>query len=229
MAPKRLGGFLSFEEQWLSIVSYMDGPALGWFQWMHNNNMLTSWNNFLMHCNFVLVLHILKILKENSVVSHDFRPITPTLPTPPPPLLLQIRVPPNNLFYLWWKFVVGHKCKARFMLLARTEDEIPLSDAVQRRTVESANSAKNLSKQPSVFSSQFHLLQQSRRTFQWTLLSIYLFTNIVCKLHGFPRSIISNKDPIFLSNFWKILFQLHGTKLRMSTAYHPHLMGRRKY
>jgi hypothetical protein len=26
---------------------YMDGPALGWFQWMHSNNQLTSWFAFL--------------------------------------------------------------------------------------------------------------------------------------------------------------------------------------
>lgn len=36
------------EEQRISIASfYLDGPALNWFQWMYNNNQLTSWPNFL--------------------------------------------------------------------------------------------------------------------------------------------------------------------------------------
>lgn len=48
-----------------------------------------------------------------------------------------------------------------------------------------------------------------------------LFLNIVCKLHGFPRNIISDCDLIFISSFWRELFRLSGTTLRMSTAYHP--------
>lgn len=36
------------DEQRISIVSfYLDGQALNWYQWMYNNNQLTSWTNFL--------------------------------------------------------------------------------------------------------------------------------------------------------------------------------------
>lgn len=48
-----------------------------------------------------------------------------------------------------------------------------------------------------------------------------LFMDIVCKHHGFPKSIVFDRDPLFLISFWRELFRLSGTRLRMSTAYHP--------
>ena len=48
-----------------------------------------------------------------------------------------------------------------------------------------------------------------------------LFLDTICKLHGFPRNLVSDQDPIFISSFWRDLFRLSGTKLCMSTAYHP--------
>jgi len=48
-----------------------------------------------------------------------------------------------------------------------------------------------------------------------------LFLNTVMKLHGFPKSIVFDRDKIFISQFWKQLFKLSGTSLAMSSAYHP--------
>jgi hypothetical protein len=47
-----------------------------------------------------------------------------------------------------------------------------------------------------------------------------LFMDHVYRLHGMPLAIISDCDRIFTSAFWKSLFSLFGTSLRMSTAYH---------
>lgn len=47
-----------------------------------------------------------------------------------------------------------------------------------------------------------------------------LFLQMVINLHGFPRTTIFNRDPIFTSHFLKELFRLSGTQLNMSSAYH---------
>lgn len=48
-----------------------------------------------------------------------------------------------------------------------------------------------------------------------------LFFEFVVKLHEIPKSIISDRNQIFTSPFWKGLFKLMGTKLAYSTTYHP--------
>lgn len=46
------------------------------------------------------------------------------------------------------------------------------------------------------------------------------FIKEIVRLHGLPTSIISDRDKIFVSNFWMELFRLHGISLKKSTAYH---------
>jgi hypothetical protein len=50
------------------------------------------------------------------------------------------------------------------------------------------------------------------------------FTDIV-RLHGIPQSLVSDRDPVFTSTFWRELMRLMVTKLHMTTAFHPQSDG----
>lgn len=47
------------------------------------------------------------------------------------------------------------------------------------------------------------------------------FVKEIIRLHGYPSSIVSDKDNIFLSRFWKKVNKLCGTKHNFTYAYHP--------
>ena len=52
-----------------------------------------------------------------------------------------------------------------------------------------------------------------------------LYIEKIVSLHGIPSSIVSDRDPRFTSKFWEGLQRALGTKLRLSSAYHPQTDG----
>ena len=52
-----------------------------------------------------------------------------------------------------------------------------------------------------------------------------LYVTHVVRLHGVPKSIVSDRDARFTSNFWKCVQEAMGTELRLSTAFHPQTDG----
>nr|KYP47522.1 Retrotransposable element Tf2 [Cajanus cajan] len=61
---------------------------------------------------------------------------------------------------------------------------------------------------------------------KWSLEKLtQLYVREIVRLHGVPSSIISDRDPRFTSRFWQSLHQALGTKLKLSSAYHPQIDG----
>ncbi|GJV78313.1 retrotransposable element Tf2 [Tanacetum coccineum] len=52
-----------------------------------------------------------------------------------------------------------------------------------------------------------------------------VFLDNIYKLHGLPNVIVSDRDKVFLSLFWKELFKMLQVSLHFSTAYHSQTYG----
>jgi len=57
----------------------------------------------------------------------------------------------------------------------------------------------------------------------------YLYYRHVWCHHGMPDEMISDRDKLFTSHFWRSLMDLLGTKQKMSTAFHPQTDGQTKW
>jgi hypothetical protein len=51
------------------------------------------------------------------------------------------------------------------------------------------------------------------------------FFDSIVRLHGLPAIIVSDRDSKFTSLFWRTLFDRYGTKLALSSSYHPQTDG----
>ena len=52
-----------------------------------------------------------------------------------------------------------------------------------------------------------------------------LFVDSVVRVHGLPRTIVSDRDSKFTSHFWREVFKNMGTTLAMSSGFHPQTDG----
>ena len=52
------------------------------------------------------------------------------------------------------------------------------------------------------------------------------FMDNVFKIYGFPTTIVSDRDPIFLSQFWQNIFNKQKVDLHYSITYHPKSDGK---
>jgi len=68
-----------------------------------------------------------------------------------------------------------------------------------------------------------HFLAMNLRMSMAKLAQLYI--KEIVRLHGVPSSIVSDKDPWFISRFWQTLQDALGSKLTMSSAYHPQTDG----
>lgn len=53
----------------------------------------------------------------------------------------------------------------------------------------------------------------------------YIFLRNILSNHGMPEEIISDRDKLFISKFWRSLTAQLGSKQKMSTSYHPQTDG----
>ena len=73
------------------------------------------------------------------------------------------------------------------------------------------------------FSKMTHFISCKKTSDAEHVAKIY-FKEIV-RLHGLPRSIISDRDSKFVGYFWKTLWKKMGIELKFRSTFHPHIDG----
>nr|GFC73731.1 Gag protease polyprotein [Tanacetum cinerariifolium] len=56
-----------------------------------------------------------------------------------------------------------------------------------------------------------------------------IFQQKIVRLHGTPSVIVSDRDPRFMSRFWKGLQKAWGTRRKFSTTFHPQTDGQSEH
>jgi transposase InsO family protein len=63
----------------------------------------------------------------------------------------------------------------------------------------------------------------SRRRLQKDMARLYVHNTY--RIRGAPESIVPDRGPQFISDFWQEFCQMLGIKLKLSTAFHPETNG----
>ena len=53
----------------------------------------------------------------------------------------------------------------------------------------------------------------------------YTFLRTIVANHGVPKQLVSDRDKLFTSNFWKSLMKQLGTNHKLSTSFYPQTDG----
>nr|GEU98584.1 reverse transcriptase domain-containing protein [Tanacetum cinerariifolium] len=94
-------------------------------------------------------------------------------------------------------------------------DALSRKERVKPNRVRAMNMTLQLNIKDRILSAQKEVLDESMDR----LARLYL--NEIVARHGVPISIISDRDSHFTSRFWQSMQEVLGTRLDMSTAYHP--------
>ncbi|GJU12770.1 putative reverse transcriptase domain-containing protein [Tanacetum coccineum] len=113
----------------------------------------------------------------------------------------------------WFKESKGPTPKRPSGLLVTTSDNLNGNGKISPRTLSGLD---RLTKSA-------HFLPMRETDPMDKLAKLYL--KEVVTRHGIPVSIICDRDPRFTSNFWRSFQKAMGTRLDMSTAYHPETDG----
>jgi hypothetical protein len=146
----------------------------------------------------------------------------------------------NELFWLWMKKDVDYISKCMECQSVKVEHRhsvgllhsLPIPE--KKWEVVIIDFIIKLSRTTRQYGSIMVVVDKLRKVVHFFLINMtHATTNIakiyireIVRLHGIPKTIVSNRYTKFTSNFWRRLFKSFGTNMNFSKAYHPQSDGK---